>query len=145
MTTYVGFWLRLWANFVDSLLLALVTLVPQLMFGEGAVTEAEAAREMMLSYGLSALIVLTFWFTSSATPGKMLIRARIADARTGEKPTARQFLIRYAAFLLALLPMGLGLLWILWDERSQGWHDKIAGTVVLAPKRKMVGITEEAG
>ena len=28
------------------------------------------------------------------------------------------------------IPCYLGLLWVIWDSRKQGWHDKIAGTLV---------------
>jgi uncharacterized RDD family membrane protein YckC len=30
-----------------------------------------------------------------------------------------------------MLPLMLGFLWIAWDPRKQGFHDKIANTVVL--------------
>jgi uncharacterized RDD family membrane protein YckC len=32
--------------------------------------------------------------------------------------------------------LGLGLLWVAFDRRKQGWHDKIANTVVVRPARK---------
>jgi len=25
----------------------------------------------------------------------------------------------------------VGFLWIIWDPKKQGWHDKVAGTVVV--------------
>ncbi|HKF94921.1 MAG TPA: RDD family protein, partial [Gammaproteobacteria bacterium] len=31
-------------------------------------------------------------------------------------------------------PLGLGFLWIAFDKRKQGWHDKLAATVVVRPK-----------
>jgi len=34
-------------------------------------------------------------------------------------------------YFIAFLPVGLGFFWIIWDKRKQGWHDKIAGTVVV--------------
>jgi uncharacterized RDD family membrane protein YckC len=30
-----------------------------------------------------------------------------------------------------MFPMCLGFLWIAFDKRKQGWHDKLAGTVVV--------------
>jgi len=30
-----------------------------------------------------------------------------------------------------VLPLYLGFLWAVFDRRKQGWHDKIAGTVVI--------------
>ena len=29
-----------------------------------------------------------------------------------------------------MIPIFLGFLWIAFDKRKQGWHDKLAGTVV---------------
>lgn len=39
-------------------------------------------------------------------------------------------------FLVSLLPLCLGFLWVAFDSKKQGWHDKIAGTVVIGPKKK---------
>jgi uncharacterized RDD family membrane protein YckC len=40
-------------------------------------------------------------------------------------------LVRALAALFGVCVMFLGFLWILWDSERQGWHDKIAGTVVV--------------
>jgi uncharacterized RDD family membrane protein YckC len=32
------------------------------------------------------------------------------------------------ALLLSALPLGLGLLWAVFDEDRLGWHDRISGT-----------------
>lgn len=36
---------------------------------------------------------------------------------------------------LSSLPLGLGNLWVGWDRRKQGWHDRIAGTCVIRERR----------
>ena len=82
------------------------------------------------------VIVVSFWLCRNATPGKMLLNMEIVDARTGEKPTLFQWLLRYAGYVIAVLPLMLGFLWILWDKKRQGWHDKIAGTVVILKPHK---------
>jgi uncharacterized RDD family membrane protein YckC len=64
----------------------------------------------------------------------MAIRAKIVDANTGDKPSLRQYLIRYLGYIVATLPLGLGILWVAWDKRKQGWHDKLANTVVIGDK-----------
>jgi uncharacterized RDD family membrane protein YckC len=38
---------------------------------------------------------------------------------------------RYFAYFLSTIPLGLGLIWVAFDKRKQGWHDKLAGTVVI--------------
>jgi uncharacterized RDD family membrane protein YckC len=52
----------------------------------------------------------------------------------------RPFTIRDAAirhlvgYPLSTVAFFLGFLWMLWDPRQQGWHDKLAGTVVVMSK-----------
>lgn len=60
----------------------------------------------------------------------MVIGANILDARTGGQPSNLQLLVRYAGYFVSMFALGLGFIWIGVDRRKQGWHDKIAGTVV---------------
>ena len=39
--------------------------------------------------------------------------------------------LRWICYFIAAMPCGLGLLWMIWDPESQGWHDKLAGTYVV--------------
>jgi uncharacterized RDD family membrane protein YckC len=84
---------------------------------------------------IGALVVLLFWVERQATPGKMVLGLRIVDAVTGETPTMGRLTLRYVGYLVAALPLGLGYLWALWDKQKQGWHDKMAGTVVVRDVR----------
>lgn len=132
---YVGFWARVLASMVDSLLLALV-LVPialllfwdQLMADNGLL---EGPANIIFNYLLPVLIVLAFWIYRSATPGKMLIKAVIVDADTLQKPELWQWVIRYLGYYVSGLLLMLGFLWVGWDPRKQGFHDKMARTVVI--------------
>jgi uncharacterized RDD family membrane protein YckC len=84
---------------------------------------------------IGALAVLLFWVEKGATPGKSVLGLRIVDAETGGAPTLGRFALRYIGYLVSALPFGLGYLWALWDPRRQGWHDKMAGTVVIRDPR----------
>jgi len=79
-------------------------------------------------------IFVLFWVYKNATPGKMLFKAVIVDAKTLRAPSASQNIIRYLGYYISLFPLGLGFLWIAFDKRKQGWHDKLAGTVVIKGK-----------
>ena len=132
---YAGFWVRVLASLVDSVLMVLIIL-PVLygVYGDHYLASGHLVAgfwDFMLSYVLPAVATVLFWAYKSATPGKMLIRARIVDARTGRKPTTGQLLLRYLGYFAAMLPLMLGILWVAFDRRKQGWHDKIAGTVVI--------------
>jgi uncharacterized RDD family membrane protein YckC len=84
----------------------------------------------------NCVLVVTFWAKFGATPGQMIFPMRVVDANTGRKPSVGQLVGRLFAYVLSALPLGLGFFWILWDPRRQGWHDKLAGTVVVRPTRQ---------
>jgi uncharacterized RDD family membrane protein YckC len=133
---YVGFWLRVLAAVVDSVWVTLV-LVPVLLalygrdYFEPFSGAGGGALDTLINLALPALAVLAFWIYRLATPGKMLISARIVDARTGERPSNVQLIGRYLGYYVSIIPFCLGLIWVAFDPRKQGWHDKLAGTVVV--------------
>ena len=90
--------------------------------------------DILISYILPAAIVIVFWRTKKATPGKMAIGATIVDATTGEPPGVQQCVIRYLGYFVSMIPFCLGLIWVGIDKRKRGWHDMIAGTVVVRRK-----------
>lgn len=132
---YVGFWARVWASILDSVLIVMLT-YPLLLFSYGwSFLESRSLLEgpvhLVLSWMFPAAAIVMFWIARSATPGKMAISARIVDATTGGKPTARQLLKRYAGYYLSAFPLGWGFFHVAFDPRKQSWHDKLSGTVVV--------------
>jgi uncharacterized RDD family membrane protein YckC len=137
---YVGFWLRFWAFIIDSIL-AMVILVPIVRAYRGDASWLDLYADtspsaVLVQWVLPALAVLIFWVTRQATPGKMAIGATIVDADTGKHPTTAQFLGRYLAYYVSTILLFLGFIWIGIDARKQGWHDKLAGTVVVRVRRR---------
>ncbi|HUP48559.1 MAG TPA: RDD family protein [Thermoanaerobaculia bacterium] len=138
---YAGFWRRLLAEIVDLILLLLVTApLLTMIYGVGYWTEDQAdiwstlvrgPADFVISWILPAVLVIGFWHFKQATPGKMLVSARIVDAGTGGAPSLGQYVIRYLGYILSMIPCGLGYIWIAFDPRKQGWHDKLARTVVV--------------
>ncbi len=141
---YAGFWQRFGAMFLDSLLIYVISLVLLLIvYGDIYLDDPTAywgPASVLISYGLPPCLILSFWINKSTTPAKMAVAAAIVDARTGGRPTTKQFVIRYLAYGLSTLPCFLGYLWIVFDRRKQGWHDKLADTVVV---RRKAGTTAQ--
>ena len=133
---YVGFWKRLLAFIVDTLIV-MVVVIPLLIAVYGrqyfARTEPGFAGlwDVLIQVVLPAIAVIVFWRFRGATPGKMLVSARIVDADTHGAPSTGKLIGRYFAYLVSTIPVFLGFLWIAFDKRKQGWHDKLAGTVVI--------------
>ena len=153
--SYAGFWIRFAAFVVDSIVVSLIispiaTLVLEKPDAADAIAglltstdftdvlvqlavllRPASPAEGLLNIGLPAAGVVLFWIYKSATPGKMATRTRIADAETGGPPNKRQCVVRYLGYFVSIFGFGLGFLWVAFDKRKQGWHDKLAGTVVV--------------
>ena len=129
---YVGFWARAFASVVDSIVL-LVVLVPAALLMEllGLGIGEDDPGSQVLVQILVGAVVIAFWLARKATPGKMIIDAVIVDAATLGQPSWRRYLARYLGYFFSALPLGLGFIWAAFDTRKQGWHDKLAGTVVI--------------
>lgn len=134
---YVGFWKRVAASLIDVLILLIVT-VPLLLAIYGREYLARAQEfglagfwDFVIQVVLPAVAVILFWKYRGATPGKMAISAKIVDAKTGGAPSTGKLVVRYVAYLVSMLPLFLGFIWIGIDRRKQAFHDKIAGTVVI--------------
>ena len=137
---YVGFWARVGAALIDTLLIAIVVW-PVMHFVycadyslDGAIIKGPV--DFIVSWILPAVAVIWFWIARQATPGKMVIAARIVDASTGAPATTMQLIGRYFAYYVSIIPFMLGLIWVGIDPRKQGWHDKLANTVVVRNKNR---------
>lgn len=132
---YAGFWIRFGAMIIDTLVLIIITVLPlSFIYGEGYLLEDKyfyGFWDLLLGYILPVVGTIWFWLTYRATPGKMATKLEIVDALTGNNMSKGQAIGRYFAYILSALPLGLGFIWIGIDKRKQGWHDKLAGTVVV--------------
>jgi uncharacterized RDD family membrane protein YckC len=138
---YVGFWPRVGAALIDSVLVLMVT-APLVTWVYGrsywySTRVLHGPADLVITWVLPAIAVILFWTYRQATPGKMAIGARVVDAATGQPPSTRQLVIRYLGYYVSTIPLMLGLFWVAIDPRKQGWHDKLAGTVVVRSKHRV--------
>jgi len=138
---YVGFWPRVGASIIDTVLMLCITM--PLMFaymGPAYLTDLSLVKGQvgfLVEWLLPAVAVVSFWIARQATPGKMAIHARIVDAESGRPPRTTQLIVRYVGYFVSTIPLFMGLIWVGLDRRKQGWHDKLAGTVVV--RRRVTG------
>ena len=135
---YVGFWKRTVAVLVDTFLIILVTL-PILIWVYGIEYlnnehMEKGSFDFIINYVFPTIAVILLWRYYQATPGKMIFKATIVDAKTGGKPSLRQLIIRYLGYIISTTPLCLGFFWIAFDKKKQSFHDKLANTVVIQPK-----------
>jgi uncharacterized RDD family membrane protein YckC len=143
-----GFWRRLWAFCIDKAILYVLTLLLYLIgltaLGAAGVSPVQVAiggdlpRELGLLFAVylaASLVAGMTYFTGfhgtlGRTPGKMALGLRVVQA-SGEAMTLGVAFLRWTGSLVSTLAFGLGYLWIAVDARKQGWHDKIAATLVV--------------
>ena len=140
---YVGFWVRLLAFIIDSLaimaMLWFVTLFIPLSESLSGIDMTN--RESLLALVptlltrlgfdamFSAVVFLLLWNIIRSSLGKIVFRAYIVDS-SGQRARFGQLLVRYLGYFISLFCFGLGFIWIAFDPKKQGWHNKLAGTVV---------------
>jgi uncharacterized RDD family membrane protein YckC len=129
---YAGFWARAAAFVLDGVIVTVI-LVPLLVLGFGirevSLDPAEQWWDLIALLAIAAAVI-GFWRYCGATPGKLALGLRIVDAKSGRPPTIGRLVVRFLAYFVSA-PLYLGFLWVAIDRRKQGWHDKIAGTVVI--------------
>lgn len=131
-----GFGLRYGAWMFDFL----ITLIALMMFtfivsaiGRRAVVDSN--QDLFIVGGLTALLLIINFVVLAGLNGQsagMRILG-IQIARTdGKRFNMKGAMLRHlVGYPLSMLVFFLGFLWMLWDPRQQGWHDKLAGTIVV--------------
>jgi len=108
-----GFWERIGAGFLDFVLVGFAC---------------------ALLHPIAPLVALAYfsglWAWKGSSIGGIVLGLKVVrlDGQAVSFPVA---LVRALAGAFSMLVVFLGILWIAWDPEKQGWHDKIAGTVVL--------------
>ncbi len=132
---YASFGRRLLALIIDVIFLNLIT-IPLLLafYGVEALTSPNAGGgfgSFFISWLLPAAIVIGFWLTLAATPGKLVAGIRVVHAETGERLTFTQAVVRYLGYIVSFVPLLIGYFWMLKNPRKQTWHDLLAKSVVV--------------
>ena len=111
-----GFWVRMVALLVDVILI-------------GAVTHMHNGMNDVFLPAIAAYGAV-LWKFRGATIGDIIFGLKVvrADAKPLDWMTA---IVRALACFLSLIAVGLGFFWIAFCPEKQGWHDKIAGTIVV--------------
>jgi uncharacterized RDD family membrane protein YckC len=138
---YGGFWVRFLAIILDGIVIGVITSALSVFaLGGGMFAWNTTAGAMAIDYtynAFGALIGLVyfvgFWGWRGQTPGMIPFDMRIVMASDGTKPDWVRMLLRYVGLLIGIAVFFIGVIWAGFDRRKQGWHDKIAGTVVVRP------------
>lgn len=140
---YAGFWRRFLASLVDGVILGFVRIGVSLSLGTINISSEDTVNivDSIISFVIGLVYTILFWINyDGATPGKKLLAIKIVTI--DQKPLNLGIsIIRYFSYLVSLIPLLLGYIWVAWDKKKQGWHDKIAGTyVVKTDKNPRIGL-----
>ena len=145
---YAGFWIRLVAVLIDGIILGIISGIVQAVFGGvfgvalltgpqepspttaglfvgifGAMVFIIVAIDIVYYVGLTA--------TYGATVGKRVLGLKVVDTNGQKIGFGKAALREVIGKWISGLVFGLGYLWVAFDEKKQGWHDKIAQTYVV--------------
>jgi uncharacterized RDD family membrane protein YckC len=90
--------------------------------------------------GLLAWLAITiayfpyFWARTGQTPGMKMMGIKVVRDADGGPITTGQAILRLIGYWVSGFVFYLGYIWIFIDKRRRGWHDLIAGTIVIAAR-----------
>ena len=130
---YAGFWVRLGAGVIDLLILGFIAGIIACFF---------PVPVIWVTSGLviSVAYWLGFWVWRGQTPGKMALGIKVI--RTDSSPVKWQCaLCRFLGYIVSVVTLFIGFIWVAFDGRKQGVHDKIADTYVVKLPVRQVAFT----
>jgi len=155
---YGGFWRRMMAFFIDKIILFFTSMfilfigvlalsirflshyrefLPERL---AEVTVTFVFLYLLMTAFISMLYFTYFHGTTGQTFGKKIFGLQVVQS-TGEKMTLGVGFLRWVGYIISGIVFYLGFIWIAFDGKKQGWHDKIADTVVIRVKNIVNGLS----
>lgn len=122
---YAGFWRRVAATFIDSLILFLPNSLFPILFPNQKVIAFLCQFVVFLLY--KGLMQSS---KTQASLGKMALGIIVADEQGGRITLSKAILRELSTYLSALI-LGIGFLMAAWTKKKQALHDMLVHTVVL--------------
>lgn len=135
----IGFGRRVIAALIDFLFITFIAFLVTFLLGFLGLfiamfkTEEPAWLQGLIVLSVLLVSVLYYvlsWTRSGSTVGKLIVGGKVVGV-DGAKLTVGKALLRYFGYLISALALALGFIWVVLDEKRQGWHDKIARTLVV--------------
>lgn len=134
---YAGFWVRFIAWIVDGIAIGILAGAISPLLGLSpfvTVTDTTIAPDYG-SGAVSGLVGLVYfvglWSWKGQTIGMMPFGLSVAREEDGGSLDVVRAFLRYVGLIISFAVLLLGVIWVAFDANKQGWHDKIAKTVVV--------------
>ncbi len=116
-------------NVIAVLIGGAVNLIASLLGAKGSIDAVGAILGAAAWLVWSLFYFVTFWTLTGQTLGNRILGIRVIS-ETGGRVGFRRAVERFIGLLLAIIPLGAGLISIFTDERRRGFHDRLADTLV---------------
>jgi uncharacterized RDD family membrane protein YckC len=135
---YAGVATRAVALALDAVIVNAVAVLVGAVVGlcVSLVSPSDGLSTALLAVGGAVFVIwvigyfVTFWSTTGQTPGNRVMRIRVGPVAGDGAIRPRRACLRLVGMVLAALPLMLGYLPILVNDRRRGLHDFLARTVV---------------
>jgi len=135
----IGFGRRFAATLIDGLILLVGTFMLSLAVGLigvfanlYTVDKPIPVNALITLSGLilSLLYYVVAWSKSGQTIAKSVFGIKVVGT-DGQPLSVSKALLRYLGYIISAVILSLGFLWIAFDKKRQGWHDKIASSYAI--------------
>jgi len=133
---YAGFWIRVLAVIIDSIILQIVQYAIFIPAGLSSFTDSRVFESVTAVTAVLVLLFLNiayyvfFWTRYCATPGKMALGLKVVRP-DGELISTGQAIGRYFAQFVDALTIGIGYMMAGWNSEKRALHDMICNTRVI--------------
>ena len=133
---YGGFWIRVVAYIIDAIILGIVGAIIITILGVN-ISEPNLAQNSRYQGAQAFDLIVGFiyfaglWTVLGGSLGQRILGMRVVDANTGAPIGFGKAALRALGLYISFLVCFIGVIWVAFDARKQGWMDKIGGTVVV--------------
>ena len=124
---YVGFWKRVLASLIDSLVMLITYIIMEATVSEKDYPFLNPLIQILSFWAYTAVLQSSYW---QATVGKKVLGIIVVD-EYGDRLTLKRATGRFFAEILSALLLCIGYMMVGWTKHKQGLHDKIAKTFVI--------------
>lgn len=124
-----GFWNRVAALLIDSIILAIVISILTAIFRLS--DDPRNPIQLLVSLVLQFFYYGYFWSKNGQSIGKRLMGIKVVKSDGSILPFVTAGLRGSVGYLISSFVLGLGYLWAAFDPNKETWHDKIFQTTVI--------------
>jgi uncharacterized RDD family membrane protein YckC len=122
---YAGFWIRVGAVILDAFIFGLPMAIVLILIGQ-----ENTALGSLIQTVAGALYAMVGWVRFGRTVGGAIVGLRLVRV-DGQPVTYGTALIRYLMIFVSFAALCIGIIWVAFHPRKQGWMDLVAGTYVI--------------